>query len=80
MVIPARGAIGGTMALRYHLLILTIFLYLVGIGEWLAAINNNPEGSHTLYFLFLLPGVLFTLITYRAFKGPKGSQGSQEQR
>jgi hypothetical protein len=68
------------MALRYHLLILTVALYLVGIGEWIAAINNNPNGSHTLYFVFLIPGILFTLITYRAFKGPKRRQGNEEQR
>ncbi len=62
------------MSLRWHLLLLTIVFFGVGIAESFAMRRHDP-GSPTYYIvMWMIPGVLFTILTVRAFVKPKGNQ------
>lgn len=66
------------MGLQWHLLLLTIAFFAIGIAESFAMHHNDP-GSPTYYIImWMVPGILFTILTFRAFKKPKGNQEEQK--
>ncbi len=65
------------MSLQWHFLLLTIAFFAVGIAESFAMRKHDP-GSPLFYIaLWMLPGILFTILTIRAFIKPKGNQKEQ---
>jgi hypothetical protein len=62
------------MSLQWHLLLLTIAFFGVGIAESFAMRHNAPNSPTYYIALWMIPGILFTILTIRAFKKPKGNQ------
>lgn len=66
------------MAVRWHLLLLTIVFFGVGIGESFAMRRHDPGSPDYYIAMWMIPGIVFTILTLRAFIKPKGSQQEQK--